>query len=1507
MKQNALYLFGALIIIAIFGSTLAFSAMDEKSRLLNTDLIDESTLAAMSINLSQVQALTGSDTDLRSPDYISLKNHLIQERKFIPNARFVYLVGQKPDGTLFFFADSEPDTSPDYSPPGQEYNEAAATFRPAFSGMSLITGPWTDSWGTWMTAMIPLQIPGTGVTAVLAVDIASSDWWWQIVMAGLIPVLASLLLGILLIVSYLMQERKENENRLLVEYDQILKQSEEKYRSLVTNSHDIMFTINTEGIITFVSDSWTTLLGYPIAQVIGRPCHQFIHPDDQNFIKQAIERRTAVAGIEFRVLHADGSWRWHVSNGSPVRDANGDIIGFEGSAIDITDRKQMEDTLKESEQRFHSLFENHDAIMLLIDPETGDIIDGNRAAARFYKISRAEINAHSIGDFNILPHDKIADMMEKARNNGLNTFIFPHRLADGEIRTVEVHSSPIDFGGKTVLFSIINDISDRVKAEAALEESNERFRQLAEVFPETIFESTPDGTITYANDHGLTQFGYTAEDIVNGVNIFSLVSPEFNYQVQHRVQEKMQGIDRGYLEYQAVRKDGSSFWAMGLSVPIIREGILIGIRGFVLDISRRKQMELSLQESEERYRAIYDQSPIAIELYDATGVLIHANPANMNLFGIEDTQGVQNFSLFSDPNIPEDQKKKVYQGENVQFQGMYDFEIVKNLGLYPTSRAGIIWISAIMTPLNDHNGSVSGYLVQILDITERKQIEEELLGLSERLSLAVRAGGVGIWDYDVVNNNLIWDDQMFALYGITSEQFSGAYEAWQAGIHPDDKARGEAEVQRALSGEKEFDTEFRVLWPDGSTHYIRALALVERDISGKPLRMVGTNWDITERNNAEAALRESEERLRIITQSMQFGIIIIDAKTHLILEANQKALEMIGVSIDEISGSICHSVICPAELGRCPITDLGLNVHSSERILLTKDGGKIPVLKTVIRTILGGSDVLIESFIDITERKKAEEALVESEKQYRDLFESSHDAIMTLDPPSWKFTTCNQATIELFGVASEEEFSSFSPWDISPEYQPDGLDSLCKARDMIQMALCKGSHYFEWTLSQIDGTEFPATVLLTRMDRYGVEYLQATIRDITQQKEIEDQINQIVQRLTIAAEAAHFGVWDLNLINNHLEWDDWMLRLYGINRENFNGNYENWQQLIHPDDLNRVREEVDQAIRGEKLFETEFRIIRPDGEVRYLKANAIVPTNRDHPPIRMTGINYDITDRKQYEWDITQYAEQLGAQNLSLEELSDELTHLNQELDEKVRERTEEISRLLTVKTDLITQIGHDLKTPLTSLIALLPYINRKVTDPDLRELLDVVTLDSKRMNQIISSILNLSAIEIKSPDELVGTSQVATIADRVISAEHLIINRYTLRVINRISPTVIVRMNEAHLDLILSNLIGNAVKFSKAGGTITISIDPDADTFCFIVQDDGQGIASDALPRIFEEFFKADSSRHDRDSHGLGLALVQRIVKSYGGTITAESEGIDMGTTVRVCFPVEMAWSTAE
>ena len=270
---------------------------------------------------------------------------------------------------------------------------------------------------------------------------------------------------------------------------------------------------------------------------------------------------------------------------------------------------------------------------------------------------------------------------------------------------------------------------------------------------------------------------------------------------------------------------------------------------------RHAQLELDAQR--EKYFALFDLAPVGYLTLSGKGIVGDANLTAAHLLGVERRQLVgQPFSAFV-------------------FAADWDAYFRHLLKLAKTAApqtcelrlqraaAEPFWARLESRPQGvvAADGEPLRYRLTFADIHERVLAEEALRQATDRLALATRAGGVGVWDYDTVNDTLTWDDQMFALYGITREQFGGAYEAWQAGLHPGDKERGDAEIQMALRGEKDFDTEFRVLWPDGTVRDIHALALVQRDASGRATHMIGTNWDITEIKLTEERLRDANHRL----------------------------------------------------------------------------------------------------------------------------------------------------------------------------------------------------------------------------------------------------------------------------------------------------------------------------------------------------------------------------------------------------------------------------------------------------------------------------------------------------------------------------------------------------------------------------------------------------------------------------------------------------------------------
>ncbi|MCP4675792.1 MAG: PAS domain S-box protein, partial [Deltaproteobacteria bacterium] len=257
--------------------------------------------------------------------------------------------------------------------------------------------------------------------------------------------------------------------------------------------------------------------------------------------------------------------------------------------------------------------------------------------------------------------------------------------------------------------------------------------------------------------------------------------------------------------------------------------------------------------------------------------------------------------------------------------------------------------------------------------------------------------------------------------------------------------------------------------------------------------------------------QDGKECSEIILDSIHSGVLIIDVKTHEIVSVNRRAADMIGLDPETIIGRVCHDFVCPTQVGACPITDKGMQVDSADRVLLKSGGEQTHIQKTVTPIILDGREVLLESFVDITDRKRAEKALRDSETKFHRLYEFSSDAVMLLDEKG--FFDCNAAALTLFGCASREELYGKHPAEFSPPIQPEGMDSMTLANQHIGTAIKDGSIRFEWIHRRLDGEDFPAEVLLNAIEMDGRGVLQTVVHDITERKRSEEELRRINEHL----------------------------------------------------------------------------------------------------------------------------------------------------------------------------------------------------------------------------------------------------------------------------------------------------------------------------------------------------------------------------------------------------------
>ena len=280
-------------------------------------------------------------------------------------------------------------------------------------------------------------------------------------------------------------------------------------------------------------------------------------------------------------------------------------------------------------------------------------------------------------------------------------------------------------------------------------------------------------------------------------------------------------------------------------------------------------------------------------------------------------------------------------------------------------------------------------------------------------------------------------------------------------------------------------------------------------------------------------------------------------------------------------------------------------------------------------------------------RYQATEALRESEERFRVLFESSHDAIMTVEPPSWNFTSANPATVAMFRAKDAQELVSYGPGNLSPERQPDGRSSAEKSMEMIETAMREGSGLFEWTHARTDRTEFPATVLLTRMEHAGKVILQATVRDITEQKRAEEALKESERKFRTIFDKANDGMFLVDLeTRKFLMCNARCLQMLGYTQEEF---LTLEISDIHPkDDVPIIFGELAKFMKGEGGVRHDLRFRRKDGSLFFSDLSPSLVTLAGKKSILIVYNN--ITERKKLEEEKRQANEKLSSMVEKLKE-----------------------------------------------------------------------------------------------------------------------------------------------------------------------------------------------------------------------------------------------------------------
>jgi PAS domain S-box-containing protein len=1195
-----------------------------------------------------------------------------------------------------------------------------------------------------------------------------------------------------------------------------------------------------------------------------------IHPDDFNGVVESIRisaKTLTLWNYKYRVKFDDGTINWLHGNSMPQMEADGSFL-WHGYIKNITESKKIEEELVWNQSLLKLMANSSPLGFLVVDNRNDEILYSNN---RFCEIWGIEHLAEKIKKGELKNNDIIPDCLPvlvdipafaescKPMQDENNRRVITDEIAFTNNRTIQRFSTQIrgendEYFGRFYIFEDITE-QKRMVNELAMERT-----RLAEIIKGTnvgTWEWNIQTGETVFNERWAEIIGYSLAELspVSIETWSKFVHPDDAVESGELLQKHFNG-EIEYYTYEARMKHKNGQWLWVLDVGKVhtwdKDGKPLHMSGTHLDITENKRILEDLKESQETHRALNEAAFDSI-FFSEKGICIQQNETGRKVFGYTDEEALGRYG--TEWIVPED-RDLVMQNMLTGYQEPYEVTALKKDGTtFPCI------LSGKMMEFKGRNVRVTS----LRDISVQKQAEQALLESQVQFAKFMDYLPALVFIKDSESKMIYGNNAMDKALGASTWVNKSLFELFDREtaerIIADDKITRE---QDYIILEESFQN------LDGKVHDYETQKFTI-PIPGKEPLIGGISLDITER-------KQAEEKFSTAFQSNAMLMVITNLSTGKFVDINQKALEVTGFTREQVIGkSSIELGIFTDLLNREEIFELlkaqdEQTLFHKEITFESKLNGLMTCLLAAKKINLGNEMCLLISMIDITERKKTEAALYESEEKLRTIIETSPDGVVIASLDG-KIQFITQTTAIMFGYDNIAYFKDRSIFEFIDN------SSYEKANYFINELMGgKISGISEYLLISKNGSTFNGEVsanILKDKDNNSTGIL-FVLRDISERIKNEKELAESAFRMKLATQSGGVGIFDYDLVNGVLVYDEQMYKLHGLNKDEVKMTYSLWESLVHPKDMEMVIDQTNKAIEANSNLNTVFRVVWPDGSVRYLNSKAIIEYNEHGKPIHMLGTNRDITDQILAEAETN-----------------------------KARKAAEEAN---IAKSEFLSRMSHELRTPLNSILGFAQLMEMGEMTAKQKNGVEHILGSGKHLLGLINEVLDLSKIEAGHViNKVENVNILETIYVVVDALKPAILERNIKTEI--IQPIVIpatIKSDKKLITQVLFNLLNNAIKYNNTDGIIKIETEiignntNEAKKIKVSITDTGKGIAAENLQKLFNPFERINAAESAIEGTGLGLSVVKKLVAVLGGNVGVESE-VGVGSTFWITLPFQM------